>query len=326
MTVFIDTASVRPSERFDYWAELSPRVFMPVGVELPAGAQRRDDRSFSGLVMGHDVGPLRVCRIVADASEILRTPQNIRSSDPETLDVALQVRGTTTIEQDGRLARLRPGDLCGYQSSRPFLIRPDGPVEFVLLTLAREALGSREQAICTLTARRMAGDTGLASLIGPFLVRLADGLDAGRVRPEHAAVPDGVLDLVQGLFAEHMGSEDLASGGVLLAGIKAYIDEHLGSPDLGPEEIARANHISTRYLHRLFEGEGLSVSEWIRDQRVERCRRDLRDPLLQHESILSIATRWGLPNSAHFSRVYRGAFGRSPREERRLALAARAAS
>jgi AraC-like DNA-binding protein len=63
------------------------------------------------------------------------------------------------------------------------------------------------------------------------------------------------------------------------------------------------------------------VSEWIRDQRVERCRRDLRDPLLRHESILSIATRWGLPNSAHFSRVFRSAYGHSPREERRRALA-----
>jgi AraC-like DNA-binding protein len=320
MTVFIDTASVRPSERFDYWAEQSPHVFMPVGVG------RCSDGSFSGLVMGHHVGPLRVCRIVADASEILRTQQNIRTSDPETLDLALQVRGTTTIEQDGRRAHTRPGDLCGYQSSRPFLIRPDGPVEFVLLTLARELLGPRQQAICALTAQRIAGDTGLASLIGPFLVRLADALDSGRVRPEHAAVPDGVLDLVQGVFAEQMGSEELPSGGVLLAGIKAYIDQHLGAPGLGPEEIARANHISTRYLHRLFEGEGLSVSEWIRDERVERCRRDLRDPLLRHESILSIATRWGLPSSAHFSRVYRATYGRSPREERRLALAARAGS
>jgi AraC-like DNA-binding protein len=120
-----------------------------------------------------------------------------------------------------------------------------------------------------------------------------------------------------------MGSDGSPSRSVLLAGVKAYIGEHLGSPALGPEEIARANHISTRYLHRLFEGEGLSVSEWIRDQRVERCRRDLRDPLLQHESILSIATRWGLPSPAHFSRVFRAAYGQSPREERRAALAPR---
>jgi AraC-like DNA-binding protein len=289
MTVLLDTASVQPSERFDFWVEESPRVFMPIAVE------RQTDGAFSGLVMGHDLGPLSVFRIVADASDVLRTQHGIAVSDPETLDLALQVRGSSIIEQDGRQARIGPGDLCSYQSSRPFALHPEGPVEFVLLTLARDLLGSRAAAMCALTATRIPGDAGLASLTGPFLARLVDGLDSGRVRPEHSSVVNGVLD------------------------IKAYIDEHLAAPGLGPEEIARANHISTRYLHRLFEGEGLSVSEWIRDQRVERCRRDLRDPLLRHESILSIATRWGLPNSAHFSRVFRSAYGHSPREERRRA-------
>jgi AraC-like DNA-binding protein len=233
----------------------------------------------------------------------------------------MQVRGGCVIEQDGRQARIGPGDLCGYHSSRPFALRPEGPVEFVMATLSRELLGSRAQSICSLTATRIAGDSGLATLTGPFLARLVDALDSGRVRPEHAGVVDGVVDLVCGLFAERMGSQERPNA-VLLAGIKAYIEQHLGRPGLVPDEIARANHISTRYLHRLFEGEGLTVSEWIRDQRVERCRRDLRDPLLRHDSILSIATRWGLPNPAHFSRVYRTAYGHSPREERRMAFAA----
>jgi AraC-like DNA-binding protein len=317
MTVLLDTALVEPRERFDFWVEASPRVFMPIGVE------RRTEGAFSGLVMGHDLGPLRVFRIVADASDVFRTARGIAASDPETIDVALQVRGTSIVEQDGRQARIGPGDLCSYQSSSPFALHPQGPVEFVLVNVARDLLGSRAPAICALTATRFQGDTGLASLTGPFLARLVDALDSGRVRSEHVDVVDGVLDLVRGLFSERMGSDEPASHGVLLAGIRAYIETHLASPGLAPEEIARANHISTRYLHRLFEGEGSSVSEWIRDQRLERCRRDLRDPLLQHESILSIATRWGLPNSAHFSRVYRAAYGRSPREERRLALAHR---
>jgi AraC-like DNA-binding protein len=317
VTVLLDTAQVRPSERFDFWVEESPRVFMPIAVD------RRTDGPFSGLVTGHQLGPLTVHRIVADASDVLRTPRTIAQNDPETLDISLQVRGTTVIEQDGREALLRPGDLCSYQSSRPFAIHPQGPVEFVHLTLARELLGAREAAICALTATRFPGDSGLGALTGPFLVRLADALDKGIVRPEHAHVADGVLDLLRGLFSERMATGETATRGVLLAGIKAHIAGELASPGLGPEEIARANHISTRYLHRLFEGEGLSVSEYIRDQRVERCRRDLRDPLLQHESILSIATRWGLPNSAHFSRVFRAAYGHSPREERRRALAGR---
>jgi AraC-like DNA-binding protein len=313
MSVLLDTASVAPRERFDFWAEGAPRVFMPVGVE------RRTDGAFSGLIMGHALGPLSVFRLIADASDVFRTTRGIAASDPETIDIVLQVRGSCVIEQDGREARIGPGDLCGYHSSRPFEVHPEGPVEFVMAVLERELLGPREASICALTATRIPGDMGLATLTGPFLARLVDALDAGRVRPEHAGVIDSVVDLVCGLFAERMGSQQHPQS-VLLAGIKAYIEDQLGRPGLNPEDIARANHVSTRYLHRLFEGEGLTVSEWIRDQRLERCRRDLRDPLLRHEPILSIATRWGLPNPAHFSRVYRTAFAVAPREERRLAL------
>jgi len=32
-------------------------------------------------------------------------------------------------------------------------------------------------------------------------------------------------------------------------------------------------------LHKLFEAEGTSVCQWIRTSRLERCRRDLLDPL-----------------------------------------------
>jgi AraC-like DNA-binding protein len=60
------------------------------------------------------------------------------------------------------------------------------------------------------------------------------------------------------------------------------------------------------------------VSEWIRRARLERCRRDLADPALAGETILALATRWGMPDGAHFSRLFRAAHGMSPREFRAL--------
>ena len=46
---------------------------------------------------------------------------------------------------------------------------------------------------------------------------------------------------------------------------------------------------------------------------------DRPDWHLRHETILSIATRWGISSSAHFSRLYRARYGSTPREERRTA-------
>jgi AraC-like DNA-binding protein len=98
--------------------------------------------------------------------------------------------------------------------------------------------------------------------------------------------------------------------------IKAYIDEHLGDPTLGPESIARSQFISTRYLHALFEPEGLTVSRWVRTRRLERARRDLQDPALAAVPIGVIAARWGFSSPSRFSHAVRTDLGCSPSQLR----------
>jgi AraC-like DNA-binding protein len=101
--------------------------------------------------------------------------------------------------------------------------------------------------------------------------------------------------------------------------IKDHIDAQLSDGDLGPESIARAHFISVRYLHVLFEREGVTVSRWIRSRRLERARRDLQDPALAHEPVMRIATRWGFHSASHFSNSVRAEYGCSPRELRAAA-------
>jgi len=109
----------------------------------------------------------------------------------------------------------------------------------------------------------------------------------------------------------------------ILLNVQSFVEANLGDPELDPERIARATFISTRYLHKLFEAEGTSVCRWIRETRLERCRRDMLDPALADETILAVASRWGLPGPEHFSRLFRSAYGCSPSELRREAKAPR---
>ncbi|MFI6740574.1 helix-turn-helix domain-containing protein [Nonomuraea sp. NPDC050451] len=99
--------------------------------------------------------------------------------------------------------------------------------------------------------------------------------------------------------------------------IRAHILEHLDDPDLTPATVAAAHYISTRSLHRLFQGQEYTVAEWIRVQRLDRCRRDLVDPSLRDRSIRAIANRWCLTSAPHFSRAFRAAYGLSPENYRR---------
>jgi AraC-like DNA-binding protein len=104
----------------------------------------------------------------------------------------------------------------------------------------------------------------------------------------------------------------------LLARVQTFIDERLGDARLSNREIAEAHHISLRLLYRLFEERGTSPGRWIRERRLERCRRDLLDPARRDLPASAIAWSWGFASPAHFSRVFRAAYGHPPSEYRRL--------
>ncbi|MEO3829549.1 helix-turn-helix domain-containing protein [Actinomadura sp. B10D3] len=103
----------------------------------------------------------------------------------------------------------------------------------------------------------------------------------------------------------------------LVAQIHAFVQTNLGDRNLTPASIAAAHHISLRYLHKLFQQEGHTVAAWIRERRLERCRRDLADPRLAARPIHAIAARWGFTSAAHFSQAFRSSYGLSPRQFRR---------
>jgi transcriptional regulator GlxA family with amidase domain len=84
-----------------------------------------------------------------------------------------------------------------------------------------------------------------------------------------------------------------------------------------PRTVAVAHHITLRYLHKLFEPGPHGVAGMIRQRRLERCRRDLLDLAQADRPVAGIATRWGFSSAAHFSRVFREAYGLPPAEFRR---------
>src|SRR6266511_1969047 len=75
--------------------------------------------------------------------------------------------------------------------------------------------------------------------------------------------------------------------------IRAFIERNLADPNLSPATIAASVNISVRYLYKLFEQDGVTVSEWIRTRRLDNTARDLADPQLAHRASAGIGARWG---------------------------------
>jgi AraC family transcriptional activator of tynA and feaB len=54
--------------------------------------------------------------------------------------------------------------------------------------------------------------------------------------------------------------------------------------------------------------------QWVWSERLERCRRDLEEPLLRVRTVSEIAYSWGFSDVSHFSRSFKQKFGITPRE------------
>jgi AraC-like DNA-binding protein len=184
-----------------------------------------------------------------------------------------------------------------------------------------DMLGLPQQRPAGLTATRLPGEAGgTAALIGPFLVQAAglldevdtSGLGVGMRLP-------GNVDLLGTVLAERLDAApedpDTAHRALMLQ-ITAFIEEHLGETDLAPAQIAAAYHISLRQLHKLFHASGTTVVGWIRQRRLEHCGHDLRDPSCASRSVAAVGARWGYPDPAHFSRLFKATYGVGPRDYR----------
>jgi AraC-like DNA-binding protein len=162
-------------------------------------------------------------------------------------------------------------------------------------------------------ARRIPGETGL----GAILFHLSTSLynEAEDLTPDDGtSAIDSYLRILAACVAKR---ESVARGlsrlSELAARMKHYIDVHLTETALSPAEIASAMDISVRHVHRVFSHQGLTVADWIRAERLRRCRNDLCDPRLQSKSITEIAFFWGFNDSAHFSRAFKKQYRICPR-------------
>ncbi len=159
----------------------------------------------------------------------------------------------------------------------------------------------------------------MGRLFGQYLVGLAE--EYVHCTPQDVTrLGSTALDLLSTVLAHHSHQDSAASGEsgphVLFLRICAFIVEHLRDPALGPEAVASAHRISLRYLHRVFQQNGTTPRAFIKQQRLDRCRKDLADPALDHLTIHTIAARWGYPQPDGFSRAFRTATGMSPSEYR----------
>jgi AraC-like DNA-binding protein len=307
---------VSSSYDFDAWCEVLSANDIPMQIEC---ANRE---TFHAEMRTRNLGGINFFDIRADAHHAVRTAALLSSDDTRVYGVTLQIEGTSSITQDGQTSILQPDDFALYDSTREF--ERDFPESYrcLIVRFPHAMMQLPSHTLSNVTATRFGAGEGVGVVVSPFLAETANNLSeltgwAG-VRVAHA-----LIDLVSSALAEKLTDEQIAAANPrahAFVRICDYIMQNLGDPTLSPDVISHANFISTRQLHKIFHAERVTVSQFIRDRRLEECRRQLGDPADAHLSVGQIAAQWGIYDGAHFSRIFRNAYGISPRDYRRSQL------
>jgi len=316
MTFTISTGEVAVADRPDYLHEAVAAVWPPM--------RFRSEHDYQGVLCASGLGSLQVAALNLTPITVLPTARDIEEADPDLVKMLLVIDGgSAVVEQRGQQVELAAGDFVFYDIRRPYRIRCRGQqgrsVRLLTFMFPPSLLPLTPTWRRRLNVVRVSVTTGVGEVTYQFLLQLARNIE--HYSPAEAArLSTAALEVLATRLAHELEvpghDRPGASRQALLTAVQAFIGRHLADPELSPNRIAAAHHMSLRSLHQLFHDQGLTVAGWIRQRRLEGCRRELADPALAQRPVAAVAARWGFADASAFSRAFRSAHGMPPGEFR----------
>ncbi|MEO3875828.1 helix-turn-helix domain-containing protein [Nonomuraea sp. B12E4] len=307
---------------------------------LPAGCRAQCRNSGSPADVGGEevrmdnrevsLGGLRLMTKTISPTHIWRFPGH--GPDPQSAEsyhLLIPLEGRLEVVGEHRRSSAGVGDLLIHDPTRVVAcdVWPpdDGPAfRATCITVPKSLLNLPAEHLDRLLGRPLSATEGIGGLLTDFAASINQSVPS--LRPaDGPRLGMTLASLISALLLHALESDGTNVKGrprrhALVLSIQTFIQRHLREPDLTPQTLAAAHHISTSYLYRLFQEEGLRVTAWIKAQRLERARHDLIDPALRHVPIQAIASGWGFSHPSDFSRAFRRAYGISASQFRRQAL------
>lgn len=285
-------------------------------ISLPA-ASLSDRLGFFGEV-SNVVSPLGI-----EFSRVSSSAQTISGaciSRPPCLWLALPVEGEFLLEDGSGTSSLKKGDILYGPTGRDSTLRLSDHFVMLYLRIPQSMLYPRLLNLKVLKLGTLSSDIAGNRVFSNLLRSIVEDLDEltdGYIHPIEVALSEFVVSNLAESSA--MGCFDVA-GASNFQRITQAIEVQLGDGDLTLHKIADQQHVSVRYIQKLFQQAGMSFSQYLRRRRLEHCYSDLASLAHRNLSISDICFRWGFNDAAHFSRSFRTDYGLTPRAFRQERL------
>ncbi|MTI54735.1 helix-turn-helix domain-containing protein [Geosporobacter ferrireducens] len=313
--------------RFDSkeaWAEWNSLDFFPKSQfeawrsalsdsHLKWSLDKSPSTGFSGEIKMRHLGGIRLLYCACDTCNGKRTPSEINKSEGEYFGLLYIYEGSEIVFHENQASKLEKNSFTLWDSTKPIEFKLLSKIKKVTLLVPQDRLRAQFPQVDNYIGKNLDCSKGLGAVTASHIAALgseANAIDNG----SGDLVVDLTLELITTCLQGNTHQAMSKAKQELFDSIIKFIQKNLEFSELGPCFIANEFNISTRYLHSLFAEKGISMGHWIRDKRLEQCRRQLVHVGRYKTSITDIAFQWGFNDSAHFSKVFKKKYGITPSE------------
>ena len=244
----------------------------------------------------------------------------------DAFGLTILTSGAATTEQLGREIPLQPGSAVAISPAYPSVSTMYEPGSVVTVALPRLEVAALVRDLDAVYAHPILAGNEAVRLLLSYIEALHSGDTLGR-----AAIAETAARHIVDLAALALGAKaDVAHeaqrrglAAARLEAIKAEVRDQIGSHDLSVATVAARLGMTPRYVHKLFEREGMTFSEFVLARRLERALRMLTGERFAALTISAIAYDCGFSDLSYFYRTFRRAYNATPTDLRKASRRAR---
>jgi AraC-like protein len=245
------------------WAEAASRAFVPLVTD-------KIGSSFSGSIDYRLLGSMGISRVVAGPCRVARTPRLIAQGNSKDVLFSLQVKGTSQVMQDERIARLGGTSGALYTATEPYVLDfHASTATYVMQVPSRHVPRHRGKVIA---ARALPVHAGIPAfrVYSRFIRALFEGspsLDKTTSQVMARTATSLLAVVLDSVLEEHDISP--RQSGALMVSIREFVRENIAESSLSTSEIGHRFGVSMRYVYRLFNEHNDHPAEFIRAERMK---------------------------------------------------------
>lgn len=294
-------------EQFDYWRDAICNSYVHLGCESES------NNSFYGKIRLERLSDLSLSFVSTSQQTVTRRVNDISQATDAFFLLSLQLSGHGVVQQHQRRAELLPNDFALYSSVSPYSLKFANSFDQLVVQIPRQLLLDRIPNADWLTARTISGASGLGQMISNHMQEFANSIHASELLVQKF-MQENLVDLIAtGLASINASKIELTHPDQqILLRAKLFIQSNLSNPYLDRTMVANATGLSVRHLGNAFSKDETSIAAYIRNTRLEKVARDLKDIRFSTQSVSGIAMKWGFNNLQHFSKIFKVKFGQPP--------------